>query len=121
LVQENFNVLGNVSSSYDSIVSLTYTLNGGPEIPLTVAWQPYGFRRLIARGDFNLLPSSLRMLINHINYISKITFLLNLTSSLVSQAKDTGRMMKNVVNLDNCFFSDELRTRNNDSKVKSIS
>ena len=53
MAQDDFNVMGNVSGTTDSIVSMTYRLNDGPVTPLTVAWREFGHRRLIARGDFN--------------------------------------------------------------------
>ena len=48
--QRYANILGNVTSS-STVSSLTYSLNGGPEIPLTVG--PDGLR-LAGQGDFNV-------------------------------------------------------------------
>lgn len=48
--QQFVNVLGNVSNSA-TLQSLSYTLNGGPEQPLTVGPDP---RRLDEPGDFNI-------------------------------------------------------------------
>lgn len=51
--QDDFNVMGNVTSTEDSIVSLSYRLNGENAVLLTVAKKQFGRRRLIAKGDFN--------------------------------------------------------------------
>ncbi len=48
--QQWVNVVGNVSDS-DGVASLTYSLNSGPELPLSVG--PDGYR-LAAPGDFNV-------------------------------------------------------------------
>jgi hypothetical protein len=48
--QQWVNVLGNVSDA-DGIASLTYTLNGGPSLPLSMGPDQ---RRLAAAGDFNV-------------------------------------------------------------------
>jgi uncharacterized repeat protein (TIGR02543 family) len=50
LPQRWVNILGNVSDP-DAIASLTYSLNGGPELPLSIG--PDGYR-LAAAGDFNV-------------------------------------------------------------------
>ncbi|MFA5423311.1 MAG: DUF1349 domain-containing protein [Phycisphaerae bacterium] len=48
--QNYANILGNVSGPY-SITSLTYSLNGEPNIPLTIGSDS---RRLVSQGDFNI-------------------------------------------------------------------
>jgi hypothetical protein len=48
--QEWVNILGNVSDP-DGMASLTYSLNGGPELPLSIGPGP---SRLVSDGDFNI-------------------------------------------------------------------
>ncbi|NIO70361.1 MAG: hypothetical protein GTN71_15375, partial [Anaerolineae bacterium] len=48
--QDWVNILGNVSDP-DGVVSLTYSLNGGPELPLSMGPDT---RRLESEGDFNV-------------------------------------------------------------------
>lgn len=50
LPQRWVNILGNVSDP-DGIASLTYSLNSGPALPLSLGPDT---RRLVARGDFNV-------------------------------------------------------------------
>ncbi len=55
IAQKDFNLLGNVGDPCE-IQSLSYSLNGQPEKPLSVGFHPEGFgdgRRLGANGDFN--------------------------------------------------------------------
>lgn len=47
------NVLGNVYDP-DGVASLTYSLNGGPQIPLTIGTNSIETLRLISPGDFNI-------------------------------------------------------------------
>ena len=48
--QEWVNILGNVSMD-NAVQTLTYSLNGGPELPLTVGTDHV---RLVKKGDFNI-------------------------------------------------------------------
>ncbi|MFT5086633.1 MAG: hypothetical protein ACI906_003403 [Candidatus Latescibacterota bacterium] len=53
--QPDFNLMGQVSA-VDDLAQLTYSLNGGPEIELSVGRGPYGFgdgHRLARNGHFN--------------------------------------------------------------------
>ena len=50
IAQQWINVLGNVSDA-DGIASLSYSLNHGPEYPLTLGPDT---RRLVSAGDFNI-------------------------------------------------------------------
>ncbi|MGH9260859.1 MAG: hypothetical protein ACRD08_13345, partial [Acidimicrobiales bacterium] len=50
--QEWANVLGRVSDVDDAVTSLTYSLNGGPALPLTIG--PGNNPRLVRFGDFNV-------------------------------------------------------------------
>ncbi|MBF2001378.1 MAG: DUF4347 domain-containing protein, partial [Synechococcales cyanobacterium M58_A2018_015] len=47
------NVLGNVFDP-DGVQSLSYSLNGGPQVPLTIGIDALQTRRLTAPGDFNI-------------------------------------------------------------------
>jgi hypothetical protein len=50
--QQWANVLGNVSDIDDTVTSLTYSLNGGPDQPLTIGRDNHP--RLVRYGDFNV-------------------------------------------------------------------
>ena len=50
--QQWANVLGNVSDIDDTVTSLTYSLNGGPEVALTIGRDNHP--RLVRYGDFNV-------------------------------------------------------------------
>ncbi|MEM8714096.1 MAG: hypothetical protein AAGG01_24390 [Planctomycetota bacterium] len=47
--QDDFNLMGVASGN-----EFTYSLNGSDPVPFTVAFEPFGFRRLGAAGHFNL-------------------------------------------------------------------
>ncbi len=49
--QRQVNILGNVSDPDGSVTSLTYSLNNGPDMPLTIGPDKY---RLLNPGDFNV-------------------------------------------------------------------
>ncbi len=54
--QADFNLMGNIQD-WENLVSLTYSVNGGPEQPLNWGNRPDGFgdgRRLARNGDFNV-------------------------------------------------------------------
>lgn len=72
IAQDDFNVLGKVFPA-DSVISLTYRLNNGPQIQLNFGQSEQGFRRLAGLGHFNAdVPiSSLRKGANTIEIIAE--------------------------------------------------